>query len=146
MNHIRHYPPDREFRAGQVDVDGGQFIGLRDQPDLIECPLQAADQHFSVQGRNDHFAVGSFHRAVDDNDIAVEDTCAGHGVAIHPHEEGRGLIAHQLFIQVDTLLFISCAQELFNFHENIFEGNGISPEFRGRENNLFVLIYLVNLC
>ena len=146
MNHISDHAPNREFGAGQVDVDGGQAGGLGDQPDLIECPLEAADQHFTVQGGDDHLAIGGLYRAVDDDDIAMEDARADHGVAVHPHEECGGLIPYQLLVQIDTSLFMACAEELFDFHVKMFEGNGIFQEFWDRENILVVLIYLVNLC
>jgi len=146
MYHIRHHAPDREFGAGKVDVDGGQPGGLGDQPDLVECSLKTADQHFAVQRGDNYLPVGSLHRAVDDDDIAVEDTRADHGVAVHPHEESVRLIPYQLLIQIDTPLFMACAEELFDFHDKMFEGNGIFQELRSRENILVILIYLVNLC
>lgn len=66
MDHVRHHTPDREFGAGEVDIDGRQAAGLGDQTDLVECSLQAADQHFAVQAGNNHLAIGGFHRVVDD--------------------------------------------------------------------------------
>jgi hypothetical protein len=107
MDHIGHYPPYRKLRARKIDVDGGQAGGLGDEPDLIKGLFEPPDQHFAIEGGDDHFAVGGFCRAVDDDDIAVGDAGADHGVAVYAHEEGVWSIY---------------TEELFDFHNGCLKG------------------------
>ena len=126
MNHVCHYSPHRKLRARKIDVNGGQAGGFGHEPDLVEGTFQPANEHFAIQGGDDHFAVGGFNRAVDDDDIAVEDARADHGVAVHPHKKCRRFIPYQVLVKVDTMIrmclvvyaiFIFCAEELLDFHK-----------------------------
>ena len=122
MNDIRHDPPNGEFGAGDVDVDGGQAGSFGDEADLVEGSFEAADQHFAVKGGDDNLAVGSFHGSVDNDDVAVRDARVDHGVSIYAHEIG--------------VWFID-AKELFDFHITIFESDRTPLPVVRRENNLF---------
>src|SRR5580658_3166433 len=104
MDDIRHHAPDRKLRTGNIDVDRRQPGGLGDESDFIKRLFEPPDQHFAVEVGDDHFAVGGFCRAVDDDDIAAGDAGADHGVAVYAHEKGVRSIY---------------TEELFDFHGNI---------------------------
>ena len=96
MNDINNHTPDGKFGSGDVDVDGGQAAGIGHQPNLVECALEATDQHFAVQGGYDDLAAGGFCGAVDYDDVPVSNTCADHGVAVYTQKEGTRLFAEEL--------------------------------------------------
>jgi hypothetical protein len=107
MDHISDHAPDREFGSGDIYVDRGEARRFGNEPDLVKGLFQSSDQHFAIQGGDDHLAVGGFCRAVDDDDIPVGNAGADHGIAVYPHEEGVRSIY---------------TEELFDFHDKMFEG------------------------
>ena len=105
MDYVRNDAPEGEVTEfGEVD----RFVSvvLGDEESRGKVLVVAAHQQFAIEDRHNDLSVTEFDRTIDDEYVAIEDAGLAHGIALHPEEIGCGLVADELFVEVDAALGI----------------------------------------
>lgn len=100
-----HHAPDREV-VTLHDVAWRIAWVLGAQQYLPGNPLQALAQRFAVDGGNHDMAMARLDRAVDQHQVAIEDTGALHAVAVYSDQIDMRCAQVEQLVQRNRLLHV----------------------------------------
>ena len=104
MDRARDHAPDHAVPV-RAQGDGWVMRVLRDQGPLVRVFfVEPFDREFAADHGDDDATRFRFQAAVDHQEVAREDTGAGHRVALDPDDEGRGGAADQVIVEIERAL------------------------------------------
>lgn len=93
-----------DFTAIIADGQGWEVRVLSRQLPCAADPLEPFDGQFTVHNGNDDIVGLRGDSPVDDEQIAIENPSAAHGLPGRTYKEGRGRPPHQMLVEIELAL------------------------------------------